>query len=149
MPIVAVELPHAGVVGLPLVSSIVPNLLIGGSMNGIALPETIQHLVSLCGVTAYEIGHPIRSVTLVWLYDDPEREVPGFIEPLARWVAGCIEDHPTLVHCQAGFNRSALVAARALMLRGRTADEAIALIRRQRSEHCLFNWRFEAWLRSR
>ena len=59
-----------------------------------------------------------------------------------RWSAG---DH-VLVRCQAGMNRSGLVTALALMIEGRTALEAIALIRAQRSPVCLFNNAFVDWL---
>jgi len=62
-------------------------------------------------------------------------------------VNACREDGPTLVHCQAGLNRSSLVAARALVLGGMTADDAIALIREKRSPACLCNPAFERWLR--
>jgi protein-tyrosine phosphatase len=42
---------------------------------------------------------------------------------------------------------SSLVTARALVLSGLTADEAIALIREKRSPACLCNPSFERWLR--
>ena len=67
---------------------------------------------------------------------------------IATWVNTCRETAPTLVHCQAGLNRSSLVAARALVLGGRTPDEAITLIRRKRSPACLCNPAFERWLRA-
>jgi len=37
-----------------------------------------------------------------------------------------------LVHCTEGLNRSGVVVARTLMVMGRTADEAIRLVRQQR-----------------
>ena len=60
-----------------------------------------------------------------------------------RWTAGA----RVLVRCQAGVNRSGLVTALVLMLDGRTADEAIALIRARRAPAALCNEHFERWLR--
>jgi protein-tyrosine phosphatase len=60
----------------------------------------------------------------------------------------CRQAAPTLVHCQAGLNRSSLVAARALVLDGMTPDNAITLIRAMRSPACLSNPSFERWLRA-
>mgnify|MGYP001561544085 FL=1 len=65
---------------------------------------------------------------------------------LGAIVNGFAKRGPTLVHCQAGLNRSGLVAANALRLRGMPASEAIALLRRQRSPAVLCNSAFEEWL---
>jgi hypothetical protein len=62
------------------------------------------------------------------------------------WVNLCRTTGPVLVHCQAGLNRSSLVAARALMLDGRTAGDAIRTVREKRSPACLCNRAFEDYL---
>jgi protein-tyrosine phosphatase len=55
---------------------------------------------------------------------------------------------PTLVHCQAGLNRSSLVAGASLILGGRfTPDEAIDYLRANRSKAVLCNQSFEEYLR--
>src|SRR3954452_525404 len=59
-----------------------------------------------------------------------------------RWRSG----DRVLIRCQAGLNRSGLVAALVLMLEGYDAEDAIALIRQQRSRWCLCNEHFVAWL---
>ena len=51
-----------------------------------------------------------------------------------------------LVHCQAGLNRSNLVTALALIKRGRTPADAVALLRERRSPVVLCNAAFESWL---
>jgi Dual specificity phosphatase, catalytic domain len=51
-----------------------------------------------------------------------------------------------LIRCQAGLNRSGLVTALVLIKDGYSADEAINLIRAQRGEDALCNYRFEQWL---
>lgn len=73
------------------------------------------------------------------------------IDDLAMWVLDQQPDlgRNVLIHCQAGLNRSNLVAARVLMIgKGLSADEAIDLIRAKRSPTCLCNRHFEAWLRA-
>ncbi|NEY37011.1 protein phosphatase [Streptomyces sp. PRKS01-65] len=52
-----------------------------------------------------------------------------------------------LVRCYHGYNRSGLVVAHALMRRGRTAEEAIRLIRARRSPWALHNELFTEYLR--
>jgi hypothetical protein len=53
-----------------------------------------------------------------------------------------------LVRCYHGYNRSGLVIAHALMRRGRSAEEAIRLIRARRSPWALHNELFEEYLRA-
>lgn len=60
----------------------------------------------------------------------------------ARWQAG----DRVLVRCQAGLNRSGLVTALVLMLAGRSAAEAILLIRARRAPVALCNNEFVRWL---
>jgi hypothetical protein len=57
---------------------------------------------------------------------------------------------PTLVHCAAGLNRSALVASLAhKLLVGCSGAEAMALVRARREDpNCLSNQIFADWLRS-
>ena len=68
------------------------------------------------------------------------------VDAIARWVNECRAAGATLVHCQAGLNRSSLVVGRALVLEGMTAKSAIELIRSKRSPVCLSNPSFERWL---
>ncbi|MFE9446780.1 protein phosphatase [Streptomyces sp. NPDC006739] len=53
-----------------------------------------------------------------------------------------------LVRCYHGYNRSGLVVAHALVMRGRSPDEAIRLIRARRSPWALHNELFVAYLRA-
>lgn len=80
------------------------------------------------------------------LYDDAGGVDGTTIDTIAKLVNECRREGKTLVHCQAGLNRSALVTARALMLDGMSADDAITLLRK-RSPMVLCNLTFEAWLR--
>jgi protein-tyrosine phosphatase len=74
-------------------------------------------------------------------------EVAAFVASLVR------SGRRVLVHCTEGLNRSGVVVARALMLMGRTAEEAIQLVRERRGPSvdgfpALGNEAFVAWLRS-
>ncbi len=68
------------------------------------------------------------------------------MDGIAAWVNASRDDGPTLVHCQAGLNRSSLVVGRALMLGGMAPRAAVDLIREKRSPVCLSNPSFEKWL---
>ena len=153
---IAVDPTHQRMVGVsahglhefdvPFVSQIADNLWLGGCEDGLVLPEFIEHLVSLYPWERYEVRHQLRSRTEVRMLDSVDQ---GFeqVDELAVWVNECRHTGPVLVHCQAGLNRSSLVAARALMLAGATADDAISTIRARRSPVCLCNPSFEHWLR--
>jgi protein-tyrosine phosphatase len=131
---------------VPFASEIADNLWQGGCRNGLILPRFIGHLVSLHPWETYKVKHELDSHLAVRMHDTADQPT-GQVDLLAAWVNSCRESGPVLVHCQAGLNRSALVTARALMLAGATADEAIGLIREKRSAACLCNPAFEAHLR--
>lgn len=132
---------------IPLTSKIAPNLYLGGCPEDLVLPNFVANLVSLYADAAYIVTHPIASSLKAPIQDSLEVDLTQ-IDSIARWVNSRCEFGPTLVHCQLGINRSALVVARALMLRGYSADAAIALIRTKRSSVCLCNPHFESWLRN-
>lgn len=132
----------------PFLTEIVPgSLWQGGTEEGMILPKFIEHWVTLYTAEEYAIEHQVGSVLKVRMLDSLEQDT-GQVDHVARWVNACRETGPVAVTCQAGLNRSGLVVARALMLEGRTADEAIALIREKRSPAVLCNPAFEEWLRS-
>jgi protein-tyrosine phosphatase len=143
------EVPARGFTApdVPFMSEIIPGLWQGGCADGLVLPEFIAHVVSLSRRRSYLIGHETAS-TLAFKMTDSEGQEMGMVDAVAGWVNQCRASGPVLVHCWAGLNRSGLVTARALMLGGMTADEAIGLVRERRSPACLSNTAFEAWLRS-
>ena len=106
---------------VPFISEIAHNLWQGGCEDGLILPDFIQHLVSLYPWESHKIRHDLDSVLLVRMYDSEDQTFEQ-TEELARWVNLCRTTGPVLVHCQAGLNRSSLVAARALMLDGMSAE---------------------------
>ncbi|MFF9123815.1 protein phosphatase [Streptomyces sp. NPDC014889] len=68
---------------------------------------------------------------------------------LARAACDALDqDRRVLVRCYSGYNRSGLVVAHALVRQGRSADEAIRLIRTRRSPWALHNELFVDYLRT-
>lgn len=135
---------------VPYVSHIVDNLFQGGCFNGAQLPLFIDHVVSLYPWESYAIdsGKTLKTYLEVEMYDAKDQ---GFdqVEWISDHVVRCLETGPTLVHCQAGLNRSSLVAARAIMKKmGLTGEQAIALLREKRSPAVLCNRAFEEYILS-
>jgi protein-tyrosine phosphatase len=72
------------------------------------------------------------------------------IEALAEWAYSMWKSgERVLIRCQAGMNRSSLLTALVLMRDGKSADEAIALIKERRSPYVLSNSHFVKYLEER
>lgn len=138
--------PHAYARGIdpnldvPLISHVEGNLYQGGCMGYVDLPADFKHVVSLYPWEQYNLPAGC-SLIQVEMYDSLDQGVEQ-IDALADLVVEWLEDGPTLVHCQAGLNRSGLLAATVLVKLGHTPDEAIALLRK-RSPLVLCNEAFE------
>lgn len=130
---------------VPFISQIDGNLWQGGCQDGLILPEFIEHVVSLYPWEQYTVRHELKSSLTVRMYDSTDQGMAQ-VDAIAAWVNTAAADGPVLVHCQAGLNRSSLVVARALMLRGLPSGDAIGLIRERRSPACLCNPSFVAHL---
>lgn len=138
---------HKGIdFDVPYMTEIVPGLWQGGCHMSLVLPTHINYVVSLYPWERYIIEHKVRGELYVRMYDDPNQNTEE-VEYIAKQVNRWREKGQVLVHCQAGLNRSSLIVARALMLDGMSADEAIALIREKRSPACLCNEGFENYLK--
>lgn len=135
---------------VPFISEVkgVENLWQGGCTNFLRLPRGIVNLVSLYPWEQYEVEHDLVSRLEVRMYDSVN-DAPDMAQVIqvATWVNAARKQGPTLVHCQAGLNRSGLVAATALMLEGMAADEAVKTLRDSRSPAVLCNSRFVEMLR--
>lgn len=131
---------------VPFVSEVAHNLWQGGCEDGLVLPTQVRHVVSLYPWEEYTINHRVQSQMAVRLYDDLEGPDRDQMIAIARWINVCRKTGITLVHCQAGLNRSSLLAGLALVLDGMAPAEAVALLREQRSPACLCNPVFEQWL---
>jgi len=132
---------------VPFISQIDGNLWQGGCETGLVLPTFIKHLISLYPWEAYTVNHELSSALEVRMYDS-EDQVFDQVDAIAAWVKSCVDDGPTLVHCQAGLNRSSLIAGRVLTMGGMEGWQAVKLLRQKRSPACLCNPSFERWLRA-
>lgn len=104
---------------VPFMSEVADNLWVGGCENGLELPGFIDHVVSLYRWERYTQRRALTSFCEVTMFDSDEQPIDDAqIMALAAWVNVCRTTGPTLVHCQAGLNRSNLVAATALVLDG-------------------------------
>lgn len=132
---------------IPLVSHIAPNLMVGGVYFGARLPDNIAHVVSLYPWVAYFfLDHPQTYISIRMA--DSETQDLSMVSSLARWVNTCRETGMVLIHCHAGLNRSALIAATALVVGPEhlTGSGAIALLRAKRHPAALCNPHFERYL---
>lgn len=128
------------------ISQVQGNLWQGGVDPSLVLPENIEHVVSLFPTWQYQLDHQPQTYTLLWWQDAGLPSLP-LLHHTAAWVHGLTQLGPTLVHCQAGLNRSSLLVVATLMYGGMPAHEAILLVRK-RSPACLCNQAFQAYLLS-
>jgi hypothetical protein len=130
---------------MPLITHVVGNLWQGGCIGGVQLSDDFEFVVSLYPWEKYTIG-PSTVRVEVKLFDSGEMPDERVLHDIARTINAFRTKGKTLVHCQAGLNRSSLVTALALMLDGMTAEDAIVLLREKRSPAVLCNETFERWL---
>lgn len=132
---------------VPLISEVLPGLWQGGCKNLLELPDEFGKVVSLYPWEKYVLPDGC-SRTEYELYDD------GTISHLAHTAASEAynawqdSDLQVLVHCQAGLNRSGLVAGLVLIQSGYSPSDAIALLREKRCDAVLCNKTFERYLLS-
>lgn len=140
-----------------LYSEILPGLWQGGTHDFDTLefpkqyPIWNQEKEFDCVATLYAIAHPVGWGISERRFGFPdsaldESNLPD-IHAMADWVyEEWKSGKKVLVRCQAGWNRSGLVTALALMKDGHKAKDAIDLIRARRSPHALCNEDFVRYL---
>ena len=140
--------PDGGYFDVPLITPVLPSLWQGGCVDGVALPDDFTHVVSLYPWEKYALPEGCERVEFRQ-YDAAITDPQPFHEAAAL-VDSCYEQGgKTLVHCQAGLNRSALVAGIYLIeFQQRKPAEAVELLRDKRSPMVLCNQDFEAYLLS-
>jgi hypothetical protein len=145
---IATQAPELGEFKVPLISHIIGNLYVGGYLPGVRLPDGFRHVISLYQWGRYQLG-PNTGRLEVEMYDSADLESSDKIEEVVDLACRALDSGPTLIHCQAGLNRSNLIAA--LTLRsyyGYSPEAAIALLRKQRAPHVLCNKTFERFILS-
>lgn len=132
----------------PLISQVTEYLWQGGCMGGCKLDDDFDLVVSLYPWEQYVLGPNTERIEIT-AYDSPAGMNADDLDRASDVVVDAMSSgRKVLVHCQAGLNRSALVAGRALMKAGYSSDEAINLLRKSRSPLVLCNETFERQLRS-
>jgi hypothetical protein len=131
--------------GIVLVNNedkIADNLWIGGNPVD---AMRYQYIIAVNKAPTYHI--PNGTMAIVYPFDDAAW-MPDLtkLHELAETVNRFTSMGPTLVHCSAGLNRSALVIALALIKRGMTPGDAIEHIRAERGADALHNETFTEWL---
>jgi hypothetical protein len=145
----------------PLHSEILPGLWVGGTddmdtieySGNLHAPKEITKKEFDAVVTLYAWANPVDWMVeelRFGFYDsdvdhiDKEALDSAANFALAKWQAG----KKVLIRCQAGLNRSGLTAALVLVKAGYTPDEAITLLRTNRTQYVLCNGEFEAFVRT-
>ena len=132
---------------VPLFSQINETLWQGGCPVGVA-PEEFEFIVNLYPWEPYR-WHPNQEMHIHTLYDSETLPDLRLLDYLSDIVNSCRRRGRTLVHCQAGLNRSAFITALALIKDGNAPEAAIALLRSKRSPAILCNAAFEKYLLGR
>lgn len=133
---------HMQEINLPRYSHIVGNLWVGGHPIYEA-PDDAKFIVDLYGAAQYNCRR--HQILLAAPFDDGN-QIPDSLPHLVSIVSSFLDAGPTLIHCQAGINRSCLVAAAALMKGGMAAEDAVALLRVRRDPIVLSNVDFTRYL---
>lgn len=126
------------------ISHIYENIYMGGCFNGLKLPYHIKHVISLDEYHRYDIdGLNVTYDVFQMLDIDEKPDYHSFMEPAQLAYEYFKTGEDTLIHCQAGVNRSGLVTAATLFKIGFEPQEAIDLIKEKRFDECLSNQSFK------
>jgi len=140
-----------------LISEILPGLWMGGTADDdwVDSPAPLHPVSDTSGFTAVvtlfawarPMGWNVEELRFGFADADPRLTDMGRVLLTAEWaLTRWQEGQQVLIRCQAGLNRSGLVTALVLILAGRTAREAITLLRERRSPFALCNAHFIDWL---
>lgn len=127
----------------PLFSQISENLWMGGCPRGDA-PQ-FDTIIDLYDLEPYHV-HPNQVRVSCKMLDGHAVPDPDLLQRLLAHIAVGTVTGPTLVHCQAGLNRSGLLTTLFLVAGGMEPAAAIEKIRARRSPAVLCNKAFEAYI---
>lgn len=148
---IAQERGESGHFRVPLISHVEGNLWQGGCINGVHLPEDFAFVLSLYPWEQYTIcGRTTRlEVKLYDAAEIPDEEQLHLLAAIVNTARDHAGERKVLVHCQAGLNRSGLLAGLSLIKRGMAPADAVALLREKRCDMVLCSQAFEGWLLDR
>jgi hypothetical protein len=141
-----------------LYSEILPNLFISGTLDedvvqrgkstlSLAQPAPFDSVVCMYG-HANPIGYYVREQRFGIADAELDEDSKPEIRQLAQWLHSEWKmGKRAAAKCQAGWNRSGLIAALVLLHEGFSSEDAIALIREKRSPNALCNPHFVAYIK--
>lgn len=135
-------------VSIPLISHIQDNLYMGGCINGVDLGNYFGHVISLYPREKYAISNTTARTELKMYDSSGGVDETGLKDMVVTTLKALATGENVLVHCQAGLNRSGLVAGAALIYLGMSPEKAIQALRERRSPIVLSNKTFENYLLS-
>lgn len=136
-------------INLPLISKITDKLFVGGCEPYLDLPDFIDHVVSMYPWGKYSLNDNQTRDEFQMYDSEGSVDEQMLFEAVESAVAALEEGKTVLIHCQAGINRSNLVASFVLMTRlDISGAEAIAMLRELRDPYILSNSDFEAYVRN-
>lgn len=132
---------------MPFITQVEGNLWQGGCRSDLVLPAFFEHMISLYPWETYLIEHALNSVLAVSMYDGDNID-SAEVTSIGDWAVYCAEKGPTLIHCQAGVNRSSLIVSKVLrkMHSEMTGQQIIDFMREKRSPAVLCNPTFEKFV---
>lgn len=130
-----------------LMSHITDNLYVGGCVQDIDVEDHFTHIFSMYPWERYKFADGTTLIETT-MYDSSDGlDIETVEEVSDRVVEALRGDGNVLVHCQAGINRSNLVAARALMKAYHcSSQEAIELLETKRHRLILSNQVFKDYV---
>jgi protein-tyrosine phosphatase len=131
-------------VNVPYISHVYGPFWQGGVEQGVVLPDHFKFVVSLYSLEKYDIRHRLLQHKSYRMNDSVYQSLEK-VDEIARKAFEFGQEGDTLIHCQAGLNRSGLVMSRVLQMSGLTPEESVAMIRERRSPYALCNKHFESW----
>jgi hypothetical protein len=139
-----------GYFSAPLISHVEGNLWQGGvrGRKVLNLPDGFKHVLALYDWEAYILPEGCDRKTVSNMMDSSDIFDDESLNALADEAYAMVQDGQTLIHCQAGLNRSGLLASLVLRRMGHTSAEAIKMLRDARSPMVLCNETFENYLLS-
>jgi protein-tyrosine phosphatase len=131
-------------IDIPLYSHVKDNLWQGGCPVN-KVPADFKTVLNLYPWGKYEVPET-TTYREAKLHDNAHMPDEDLLVELADFVREQMKTNMTLVHCQAGLNRSGLIAGLALVRDGMNALDAVRLLRAQRCSMVLCNETFRKWL---
>ena len=141
---------YASIDNLDLVSHIKDNLYVGGCVQDTNVEGYFRHIFSMYPWERYAFDALKTELHEFKMYDSHDGLDIDTVETVSDAVVEALGDGGNvLVHCQAGINRSNLVASRVLMKRyDMSSTDAIALLEEKRHPLILSNQVFKDYVLS-